>query len=181
MIKHVFQYVKSTIKFEIFFNSENNLTVYSDSDYGDDTVSRHSTSGILLMRGGPVIWYTKKQNTVSNSTAEAEYRAAVSAIDDTCWIRRLAGELNQLDTIKPTIHYIEKQSTNRTLNNTHEGKITKGKKHIEISRKFIQQHIGSRIKPAHIRSEEQLTDILKKPLLRKNFKKLRCKIIKKEC
>ena len=160
MIKRVFQYVKGTSEFGIFFNGGNNLSVYSDSDYGGDTVSGHSTSGILLMRGGPVIWYTQKQNTISNSTVEPEYRAAVSAIADTCWIRRLAGELNQLDTNQPTIHYIDNnQSAIHMLKNTHEGKISKGKKHIEISRKFIQQHIGSTIKSAHVRSEEQLADI----------------------
>ena len=55
MIKRVFQYVKGTIKFGIFFNGENNLTVHSDSDYGGDTVSGHSTNGLLLIPGGPLI------------------------------------------------------------------------------------------------------------------------------
>lgn len=181
MIRRVFQYVKRTIKFGICFNGSKNLSVYSDSDYGGDTETGHSTSGVLLLRGGPIVWFTQKQSTVSNSTAEAEYRAAVSAIDEVCWIRRLAKELKQLDTSQPTSHYIDNQSAIHMLNNTHEGKITKGKKHIEISRKFIQQHIGSTVTPVHVRSKDQLADILTKPLVRKHFEYLRSRIIKEEC
>lgn len=167
--------------FGIFFDGNKRLTAYSDSDYGGDLMTRHSTSGVLLMRGGPVVWLTQKQQTVAKSTAEAEYRAAISAIDEICWIRRLASELNQLDAGKPTTLYIDNQSAIHMLQNTHEGKITKGKKHIEISRKFIQQHIGSTIELQHIKSADQLADIMTKPLLRKSFERLRGKIIKEEC
>lgn len=181
MVKRVFQYVKGTTEFGIIFNGNKELFVYSDSDYGGDLKTGHSTSGVLLLRGGPVVWFTQKQSIVANSTAEAEYRATISAIDDICWIRRLAAELNQLNVNKPTPHYIDNQSAIHMLNNTHEGKITKGKKHIEISRKFIQQHIGSTILPVHVKSEDQLADIFTKPLLRRNFERLRRKIIKEEC
>lgn len=181
MVTRVFQYVKGTIEFGIFFNGDNKLLVYSDSDHGGDKVTGHSTSGVLLMRGGPVVWFTQKQRTVSNSSTEAEYRAAISAIDETCWIRRFASELKQLDLNKPTVHYIDNQSAIHMLNNTNEGKITKGKKHINISRKFIQQHIGTTIQPVHVKSKDQLADILTKPLLCQHFERLRRKIIKEEC
>lgn len=67
------------------------------------------------------------------------------------------------------------------LQNTHEGKVTKGKKHIDIPRKFIQEHIGKIVELKHVRSSEQLADILTKPLTRKIFVELRNKIIKEEC
>ena len=138
MVKRVFQYVKGTIGFGIFFNGDKELVGYSDSDFGGDVVTGHSTTGVLLLRGGPVVWLAQKQHLVANSTAEAEYRAAVSAIDDVCWIRRLASELGQLDLRIPTRLCVDNQSAVQILQNTHEGKVTKGKKHIEISRKFIQ-------------------------------------------
>lgn len=181
MIKRVFQYVKGTMKFGIFFDGKRKLIGYSDSDHGGDLDTMCSTSGVLLLRGGPIVWFTQKQHTVANSTAEAEYRAAISAIDDISWIRRLANELEHLDINKPTTLYVDNQSAIHMLQNTLEGKITKGKKHVEISRKFIQQHIGSTIEPQHVKSEDQLADILTKPLLRKVFERLRCKIIKEEC
>ncbi|KAG5876684.1 hypothetical protein JTB14_019432 [Gonioctena quinquepunctata] len=69
--------------------------------YGGDT--GHSTSGILVLRGGPIVWYAQKQRLVATSTAEAEHRAAVSAIDDICWIRRIGKELEFLDDTKSTV------------------------------------------------------------------------------
>ncbi|KAK9721122.1 hypothetical protein QE152_g21703 [Popillia japonica] len=83
------------------------------------------------------------------------------------------------------------------LKKTHNGKISKGKKHIDIPRKFIQEHIdrtvklehvGSSdqladiltkppVKLEHVGSSDQLADILTKPLMRKTFKELRGKIV----
>jgi len=67
------------------------------------------------------------------------------------------------------------------LQNTYEGKITKGKKHIDIPRKFIQEHIGKTVKLSHVKNSDQLADILTKPLSRKTFEQLRSKIIKEKC
>jgi len=112
------------------------LIAYTDSDYGGDSATRHSTSGVLIIRGGPIVWYAQKQRLVATSTAEAEYRAAVSSIDDICWIRRIGNELNFIDVSQPTILCIDNQSALHMLQNTHEGKITRGKKHIDIPSLF---------------------------------------------
>ncbi|KAG5868348.1 hypothetical protein JTB14_036264 [Gonioctena quinquepunctata] len=122
------------------------LTKMKNGNYGGDT--GHSTSGILVLRGGPIVWYAQKQRLVATSTVEAEYRAAVSAIDDICWIRRIGKELEFLDDTKPTMICIDNRSAICMLNN-HEGKINKGKKHIEIPRKFIQHHIGNTVVVKH--------------------------------
>lgn len=180
MVTRVLQYIKGTASDGIFFNGDKNLIAYSDSDFGGDEATRKSTSGVILLRGGPVVWFTQKQSLVANSTAEAEYRAAVSAIDDISWIRRLACELKQLNQKEPTPLHIDNQSAIHMLENTHAGQVTKGKKHIEISRKFIQQHIGTTVKLQAIKSDNQIADILTKPLSRKIFERLRVKIIKEE-
>lgn len=181
MVKRVFQYLRGTTNFGIFFDGNPELIVYTDSDYGGDTNSLHSTSGVLILRGGPIVWYSQKQRLVANSTAEAEYRAAVSSIDDICWIRRIGLELEILKNNDPTLLFIDNQSAVHMLKNAHEGKITKGKKHIEIPRKFIQQHIGTTVKLQHVKSTDQLADILTKPLNRMIFEKLRRNMIKEEC
>ena len=181
MVKRIFQYIKATSNFGIVFNGEKELSSYSDSDYAGDEETKESTSGILVLRGGPVVWCTQKQGIVSNSTAEAEYRAAVAVIDELSWLRRLASELNKLDMNKRTKLYVDNQSAIHMLDNTHQGKITKGKKHIEIPRKFIQYHMDNTIEVQHVRSEGQLADIFTKPLSRNIFERLRIKIIKEEC
>lgn len=181
MVKRVFQYVKGTIEFGISFNGGKELIAYTDSDYAGDSETSKSTTGVLLIRGGPIAWFSQKQRLVVNSTAEAEYRAAVSCIDEVCLIRRIASELDCLDMSKPTPLLIDNNSAIFMLKSAHEGKRQKGKKHVEISRKFIQQHIDVTVSPKHVRSSDQLSDILTKPLQKKMFQMLRRKIIKEEC
>lgn len=181
MVKRIFQYLKGTSKCGIFFDGGESLVAYTDSDYGGDTTTGQSTTGVLIMRGGPLVWYAQKQRLVATSTAEAEYRAAVSSIDEICWIRRLGHELQMLNVSKPTLLYVDNQSAIHMLKNTCEGKITKGKKHIDIPRKFIQEHVNTTVQLEHVRSSDQLADILTKPLVRKTFEDLRGKIIKEEC
>lgn len=181
MMKRIFQYLKGNQNLGIFFNGEDSLTAYTDSDYGGDTRTGHSTSGVLIIRGGPIVWFTQKQRLVATSTAEAEYRAAVSSIDDICWIRRIGSELKILNLTNPTKLCVDNQSAIHMLENAYEGKVMKGKKHIDIPRKFIQEHIGKTIDVMHVKSSDQLADILTKPLSRRLFESLRSKIIKEEC
>lgn len=181
MVKRIFQYLKATPDYGIFYDGSKEIVAYTDSDYGGDKDTGHSTSGIIVIRGGPVVWYTQKQKVVATSTAEAEYRAAVSCIDDICWIRRISKELKILNSDQPTPLKVDNQSAIHMLYNVKEGKITKGKKHVNIQRKFIQEHVGVTIEPTHVKSCEQLADILTKPLNRVTFEGLRSKIIKEEC
>lgn len=180
MIKRVFQYLRGTVNNGIMFDGDTNLLAYTDSDYGGDSETGHSTSGVLILRGGPIVWYAQKQRLVATSTAEAEYRAAVSSIDDICWIRRIGQELGFVNIDEPTTLCVDNRSAIHMLQNVCDGKVTKGKKHVEISRKFIQEHIGKTINLKHVKSCDQLADILTKPLSRKTFQELKLKIIKEE-
>lgn len=181
MVKRLFQYLKGTAKFGIHFNGARKMEAYTDSDYGGDTVTGKSTSGVLLMRGGPLLWYSQKQHCVATSTAEAEYRAAVSSIDDVCWVKRIALELEIIKEDLPIDLFVDNKSAIHMLQNSHDGKTNKGKKHVEISRKFVKEHVGKTVTLKHVRSDCQLADIFTKPLCKSNFKNIRCKIIKEEC
>lgn len=181
MVKRVFQYLKGTSDDGIYFNGGKRLVAFSDSDFGGDLYTRKSTSGVLLVRGGPITWFTQKQKLVATSTAEAEYRAAVSTFNEVSWIRRLATELKRLDPEEPTTLYMDNQSAIHMLDSAGDGKISKGKKHVEIPRKFIQQHIGKIIRLQHVKSQDQLADLFTKPLARRVFETLKLKIIKGEC
>ncbi|XP_063911963.1 uncharacterized protein LOC135128815 [Zophobas morio] len=152
MVKRIFQYLKGTSNHGIFFNGSDTFVAYSDSHYGGDPETKHSTTGVLVMRGGPIVWYTQKQRLVATSTAEAEYRAAVSAIDDVCWIKRIYLELEIVKEDKPIELLIDNQTAIHMMYNAHEGKPTKGKKHIEIPRRFIQKHVDKTVTFKHVDS-----------------------------
>ena len=50
------------------------LVGYSDADWAGDIDSRRSTSGYCFKLGsGLISWKSKKQNSVSTSSTEAEY------------------------------------------------------------------------------------------------------------
>lgn len=181
MVKRVFQYLKGTEEFGIFFNGDKLLVAYTDSDFGGDAETSRSTSGVIILRGGPLVWYSQKQHLVSTSTSEAEYRAAVSSIDDISWIKRICLELGILRDNQPIPLFIDNQSAIHMLKSTCDGKTMKGKKHIEIPRKFICEHVDKTVTLVKIRSNEQLADILTKPLCKCNFVNNRRKIIKEEC
>ena len=58
----------------------------SDAVWGRDLDDRISTSGYLFMiSSGPVSWKTKKQSSVALSTAEGEYMALTSSVQDAVW------------------------------------------------------------------------------------------------
>nr|GEZ22701.1 putative reverse transcriptase, RNA-dependent DNA polymerase, Gag-polypeptide of LTR copia-type [Tanacetum cinerariifolium] len=51
--------------------------------------------------GTPISWKSKKQSVVSQSSAEAEYKAMASTVSEVLWVRWLLSEL-RIDTSSPT-------------------------------------------------------------------------------
>ena len=49
--------------------------------------------GVFLINGTPVAWQSRKQQTVSRSTDEAEYQAMATAASMGLWLRKLLAEI----------------------------------------------------------------------------------------
>ena len=70
-------YLKSSPGQSILLPAQNNLQifVYCDSNWATCWMSRQSTTGYLVKLGDALVsWKTKRQETVSRSLVEAEYR-----------------------------------------------------------------------------------------------------------
>ena len=81
--KRVLRYLKRTMNFGLFYSNGSGVLGYSDADWAGDMDDRKSTSGYMFqIAGGPVSWRSKKQDTVALSTAEAEYVALSSAVQE---------------------------------------------------------------------------------------------------
>ncbi|BBN69613.1 hypothetical protein Prudu_1056S000200, partial [Prunus dulcis] len=73
----ILKYLK-TPRQGLFFPAQNNLklSAYCDSDWAGCPTTRRSTTGYCVFLGNSLIsWRTKRQKTVSLSSAETEYRA----------------------------------------------------------------------------------------------------------
>ncbi|XP_010468517.1 PREDICTED: uncharacterized protein LOC104748602 [Camelina sativa] len=72
-VKRIIKYVKGTVDFGIWYSKGSNkgLVGYCDADYAGSVTDRKSTSGGCFFLGNNLIaWLSKKQNSVSLSTAE---------------------------------------------------------------------------------------------------------------
>ena len=56
------------------------LVGFTDFDWARDSIGKKYTSGyVFMLDHGPICWSSKKQHTISFSSAEAEYRGEVNA------------------------------------------------------------------------------------------------------
>ena len=75
-------------------SSSTELVVYSDVDWASCPDMRKSTSGFAVFLGDNLVsWSYKRQQNVSHSSAEAEYRVVASAVAEASWLRQLLQEL----------------------------------------------------------------------------------------
>ena len=68
---------------------------FVDADHASNTVTWRSQTGILIfLNRAPIVWYSKRQNTVETSTFRGEFiamRTAVEYIEALCYKLRMFG------------------------------------------------------------------------------------------
>ncbi|GJY78347.1 ribonuclease H-like domain-containing protein [Tanacetum coccineum] len=97
VLKRILWYVRGTLDYrlQLFSSSTTDLVAYSDADWAGCPTTRRSTSGYCVFLANNLLsWSSKRQPTLSRSSAEAEYRGVANAIAETCWLRNLLRELH---------------------------------------------------------------------------------------
>ncbi|CAL0330266.1 unnamed protein product [Lupinus luteus] len=85
----ILRYLKHSSGQGIFFPAQNTTAIqgYSDSDWAKCIDTRKSITGWCFFLGNALIsWKRKKQNIVSRSSSEAEYRALAMAVCEAQWL-----------------------------------------------------------------------------------------------
>ncbi|XP_075080277.1 uncharacterized protein LOC142165802 [Nicotiana tabacum] len=101
-------------------------------------MTRRSVSGYAVKFGDSLIsWKSKKQHTVSRSSAEAEYRSMTSTISEIIWLLGLFSELGVF-IVRPISLFCDIKGAMQIAANLSFHKRTK---HIEIDCHFIREHI----------------------------------------
>ncbi|PKU60804.1 uncharacterized protein LOC110105680 [Dendrobium catenatum] len=175
MLKKLVRYIKGSTEFGLPITRSNLiLRTFSDADWASDPITRKSTSGFCTFLGDTLVsWTVKKQNTVSRSSTESEYRALAAATADTIWIKRLLEDFC-VQHPQPVDVYCDNISTIALANNPLFHARTK---HIEIDQRFVRDHIlHNVIRLLPISTVDQIADILTKPLATPRYKLLRSKL-----
>ena len=82
------------ILYSASLNQDLSIRCFCDSDWALDPDDRRSTSGAAVyFRPNLVSWWSRKQNVVSRTSTEAEYRSLAAAPADILWIQTLLQEL----------------------------------------------------------------------------------------
>ena len=115
----------------------------------------------------------RKQTFVALSTSEVEYIAASTTSREAVWLRKLLADIFYSE-LEPTVIHCDNQSCIKLSENPvfHDRP-----KHIEIKYHYIGDIVQrGAVKLQYIRTDEQVADILTKPLSRLKFVYFRDKL-----
>lgn len=160
----VLHYLKGTVGQGVFYSSSSDLklSAFADADWGSCGDTRRSVSRLCMFVGNAlIVWKSNKQDTVSCSSTESEYRAMSESVREIILFRNLLEDLWIVST-GPAPLYCNRNDAIHIANNSVFHERTK---HVERDCHIIRERVKSgMIKTLHVRSENQQAGILTKPL-----------------
>lgn len=163
-LKRIIRYIQGTQghSLQMFKSKVDTLIAYSDADWAGCPDTRRSTSGYCVYLGDNLIsWSSKRQQTVSRSSAEAEYRGVANTVAETCWIRNLLLELHH-PLSRATLVFCDNISSVYMSVNPVKHQRTK---HVELDLHFVREKVAlGQVKVLHVPTSSQYADIFTKGL-----------------
>jgi hypothetical protein len=158
-MKHTLCYLRGTLDYGLLLrrSASSELTVYTDADWAGCPDTRRSTSGYTVFLDTNLIsWSSKRQNVVSRSSAETEYRAVANGVMEVCWLRQLLQEFHAPLT-KSTLVYCDNVSAIYLSTNSIQHQRTK---HVEIDLHFVRERVAiGDVHVLHVPTTSQFVDI----------------------
>ncbi len=192
VVKHIGRYLQSTQDKGLIINpSGNTFTCYADASYAGDwkqeaaiddpTTACSRTGYVITYAQCPIVWGSKLQTEIALSTTEAEYIALSISAREIIPLLSLAQEVATFGVI----HKVETPIMRCKIFEDNEGavemtnvpKMRPRTKHLNIKYHFFRQFVETGIlQILHITGEQQIADVLMKPLEEASFTKHRKKI-----
>ena len=166
----MFRYVKSTLDLTLpiinpSLPSGSGLLAYADADHAGDPVASKSTSGYLLYVDRIlVLWKSKKQGLVAQSTMEAELVSTAEAWKNLQWIRDTLQELGHLPGETPSVPTIRNDNQGGVLV-LNSGNFSSDSRHMRLRFHHLVDCIDKKLLDVqHVPTGEMIADGLTKPL-----------------
>ena len=164
LIKRVLCYIRGSPAHGLHLRASSTLALrgFTDADWAGCPDTRRSTSGFYIYLGDVLMsWSSKRQATVSRSSAEAEYRGVANAVAECVWLRQLLGEL-LLPVRTATVVYCDNVSACYLSANPVHHRRTK---HMELDIHFVRERVAlGQFRVLHIPTTQQLADVMTKGL-----------------
>ena len=167
-VKHLLRYLQGTSDYKLTIyepnlgNDSQSILCYADADLGVDAETSKPTSGIVVYALGTlVIWKSKKQSIVAQSTMQAEMIATAHGKVQIDWLRDLISEIG-----------IGRDITRRILNDglncvmtLNSGNFQSDHRHLLLRYHSIHEAVAKgEIEIKHVAGMEMLADALTKAL-----------------
>ena len=119
-----------------------------------------------MVGGNLLTWKSKKQKFEALSSVKIEFRGISKGLCEVLWLRKLLADIG-FPVKKTYVVKCDNKAAVSILENSVQHDRTK---HVEIDRYFIREKLDARIVEFyHVRSEDQLADILTKAVTGKVF------------
>ena len=166
-VKNILKFLRRTKDiFLIYGGQEREIVIsgYTDGGFQSDLDDfRSQFSFVFCLNGGVVKWRSSKQDTVADSTIEAEYIAASDAVKEAVWIKNFIFRLGVVPSItNPVDVYYD---NNGAIAKAKEPTSHQRSKHI-LGRFHLIREIIERgdVKICRVHTDDNIVDPLTKPL-----------------
>ncbi|GJU20676.1 ribonuclease H-like domain-containing protein [Tanacetum coccineum] len=142
-MKRVLRYIRGTtdLGLQLFRSTTSQLIAYSDANWAGCPATHRSTC--VFLGDNLLTWSSKRQDTLSRSSAEAVYRGVTNAVAETSWIRNLLRELHTSLFTATLVYYDNVSAVYMSANPVQHQRT----KHIEIDIHFVRDKVAA----CHIR------------------------------
>lgn len=171
-LKRVLRYVKGSLDVgSIYRRNQSAVTmeVFCDADWANDVADRRSVSGaIFKVFGCTTAWITRKQQTVSLSSTEAELAALCVAACHEQWLVRLIRDFGY-DPGEPVVFFEDNQSSMRIAEESKDfGRL----KHVDVKFHYLRGLVRQKkIVLQFVTTVDQQADMMTKSLPVAAFRK----------
>lgn len=174
--KRILRYLRGIVNLGILYKMNDELVLqgWSGSDYVGDCDDRKNTTWYVFKLGSsPISWSLKKQFIVTLSSTEVEFVAASSCACQAMWLQRILHKLGETQN-QGTIIICDNSSTIKLSKNP----VMHGRyKHINVRFYFLRDLTkDDTIEMKHCNTEEQIRDVLTKPVKLETLNYIRARL-----